>query len=78
MAAGKLTVPIAATFPVGEIREAVRLQAGRRVHGRSWSLSEAGPEAGHRPMPARGRRPPATAAPRLRCADGCVRRRGPG
>lgn len=34
VAAGKLTVPIAATFPVEEIREAVRLQAGRRVHGK--------------------------------------------
>jgi NADPH:quinone reductase-like Zn-dependent oxidoreductase len=31
---GKLTVPIAATFPVAQIREAVRLQAGRRVHGK--------------------------------------------
>ncbi|MGV9591882.1 hypothetical protein [Streptomyces tendae] len=31
--AGKLTVPIAAT-PVEEIRDAVRLQAGRRVHGK--------------------------------------------
>ncbi|MGV9894269.1 zinc-binding dehydrogenase [Streptomyces tendae] len=31
--AGKLTVPIAATFPVERIREAVQLQAGRRVHG---------------------------------------------
>jgi NADPH:quinone reductase-like Zn-dependent oxidoreductase len=32
--AGDLTVPIAATFPVEEIQEAVRLQAGRRVHGK--------------------------------------------
>ncbi|MFJ4330815.1 MULTISPECIES: NADP-dependent oxidoreductase [unclassified Streptomyces] len=34
LVAGKLTVPIAATFPVEEIQEAVRLQAGRRVHGK--------------------------------------------
>ncbi|WNZ06397.1 NADP-dependent oxidoreductase [Streptomyces sp. 11x1] len=32
--AGELTVPIAATFPVEQIREAVQLQAGRRVHGK--------------------------------------------
>jgi NADPH:quinone reductase-like Zn-dependent oxidoreductase len=32
--AGKLTVPIAATFPVEQIRDAVTLQAGRHVHGK--------------------------------------------
>lgn len=32
--AGSLTVPIAATFPVAQIREAVALQAGRHVHGK--------------------------------------------
>ncbi len=32
--AGELTVPIAATFPVSEIREAVALQASRHVHGK--------------------------------------------
>jgi NADPH:quinone reductase-like Zn-dependent oxidoreductase len=34
IAAGELTVPIAATFPVEQIREAVQLQAGRHVHGK--------------------------------------------
>lgn len=32
--AGELTVPIAATFPIERIQEAVRLQAGRHVHGK--------------------------------------------
>lgn len=32
--AGGLTVPIAATFPIEEIRDAVALQAGRHVHGK--------------------------------------------
>ncbi|WP_329048763.1 NADP-dependent oxidoreductase [Amycolatopsis sp. NBC_01488] len=32
--AGELTVPIAATFPVEKVREAVILQAGRHVHGK--------------------------------------------
>ncbi|MFI6436281.1 NADP-dependent oxidoreductase [Streptomyces sp. NPDC050759] len=32
--AGKLTVPIAASFPVEKIRDAVTLQAGRHVHGK--------------------------------------------
>lgn len=32
--AGELTVPIAATFPLEKIRDAVRLQAGRHVHGK--------------------------------------------
>lgn len=32
--AGDITVPIAATFPVEQIREAVQLQAGRHVHGK--------------------------------------------
>lgn len=32
--AGKFTVPIAATFPLEQIREAVTLQAGRHVHGK--------------------------------------------
>jgi NADPH:quinone reductase-like Zn-dependent oxidoreductase len=32
--AGKITVPIAAAFPVEQIRDAVTLQAGRRVHGK--------------------------------------------
>jgi NADPH:quinone reductase-like Zn-dependent oxidoreductase len=32
--AGGLTVPIAATFPIERIREAVTLQAGRHAHGK--------------------------------------------
>jgi NADPH:quinone reductase-like Zn-dependent oxidoreductase len=32
--AGKLTVPIAAVFPIDQIRDAVAMQAGRRVHGK--------------------------------------------
>ena len=32
--AGRLTVPIAASFPIEQIREAVTLQAGRHVHGK--------------------------------------------
>jgi NADPH:quinone reductase-like Zn-dependent oxidoreductase len=32
--AGKLTVPIAAAFPVQKIRDAVTLQAGHHVHGK--------------------------------------------
>lgn len=32
--AGKLVVPIAATFPIEEIREAVQLQQGGHVHGK--------------------------------------------
>ena len=32
--AGQLTVPIAAAFPVEQIRDAVTLHAGRRVHGK--------------------------------------------
>jgi NADPH:quinone reductase-like Zn-dependent oxidoreductase len=31
---GKITVPIAAAFPIEQIREAVTLQTGRRVHGK--------------------------------------------
>ena len=34
IAAGDVTVPIAATFPVERIRDAVELQAGRHVHGK--------------------------------------------
>lgn len=34
VAAGELRVPIAATFPVEQIRAAVELQAGRHVHGK--------------------------------------------
>jgi NADPH:quinone reductase-like Zn-dependent oxidoreductase len=34
VAAGQLTVPIAASFPVAQIRTAVQLQAGRHVHGK--------------------------------------------
>ena len=34
VAAGQLRVPIAATFPVKQIRAAVELQAGRHVHGK--------------------------------------------
>ncbi|GAA2208268.1 NADP-dependent oxidoreductase [Nonomuraea monospora] len=34
IAGGGLTVPIAATFPVEKIRDAVTLQAGRHVHGK--------------------------------------------
>ncbi|GAA3366465.1 hypothetical protein GCM10020366_70210 [Saccharopolyspora gregorii] len=33
-AEGLLRVPIAATFPVEEVRAAVELQAGRHVHGK--------------------------------------------
>ncbi|MEU0504468.1 NADP-dependent oxidoreductase [Nocardia sp. NPDC005998] len=32
--AGKITVPIAATFPIEKIRDAVTQQAGRHVHGK--------------------------------------------
>jgi NADPH:quinone reductase-like Zn-dependent oxidoreductase len=32
--AGKITVPITATFPIEQIRDAVTLQAGRHVHGK--------------------------------------------
>lgn len=32
--AGDITVPIAATFPIEQIRDAVTLQAGRHVHGK--------------------------------------------
>jgi NADPH:quinone reductase-like Zn-dependent oxidoreductase len=32
--AGKLTVALAATFPIEQIRDAVTLQAGRHVHGK--------------------------------------------
>ena len=32
--AGEITVPIAAVFPIEQIRDAVTLQAGRRVHGK--------------------------------------------
>jgi len=32
--AGRITVPIAATFPFEQIRDAVALQAGRHVHGK--------------------------------------------
>ena len=32
--AGELTVPVAAVFPVEQIRDAVTVQAGRRVHGK--------------------------------------------
>ena len=31
---GKITVPIAATFPIEQIRDAVALQAGRHAHGK--------------------------------------------
>ncbi|MFB9687754.1 NADP-dependent oxidoreductase [Amycolatopsis plumensis] len=34
VAAGRVRVPIAASFPIGEIRRAVELQAGRHVHGK--------------------------------------------
>jgi NADPH:quinone reductase-like Zn-dependent oxidoreductase len=34
VASGRLRVPIAATFPVDQIRDAVTLQAGRHVHGK--------------------------------------------
>jgi NADPH:quinone reductase-like Zn-dependent oxidoreductase len=34
VATGQLRVPIAATFPVAQIRAAVELQAGRHVHGK--------------------------------------------
>jgi NADPH:quinone reductase-like Zn-dependent oxidoreductase len=34
IAAGRLRVPIAASFPVEQIRAAVKLQAGRHVHGK--------------------------------------------
>ena len=32
--AGRITVPIAAVFPIEQIRDAVTLQAGRHVHGK--------------------------------------------
>ncbi|MFF7650591.1 NADP-dependent oxidoreductase [Streptomyces sp. NPDC007983] len=32
--AGRITVPIAATFPIENVRDAVTLQAGRHVHGK--------------------------------------------
>jgi NADPH:quinone reductase-like Zn-dependent oxidoreductase len=32
--AGKITVPIASVFPIEQIRDAVTMQAGRRVHGK--------------------------------------------
>jgi NADPH:quinone reductase-like Zn-dependent oxidoreductase len=32
--AGKITVPIAAAFPIEQVRDAVTLQAGRHVHGK--------------------------------------------
>ena len=32
--AGQLTVPVAAVFPIEKIRDAVTMQAGRRVHGK--------------------------------------------
>jgi NADPH:quinone reductase-like Zn-dependent oxidoreductase len=31
---GGIAVPIAATFPIEQIRDAVTLQAGRHVHGK--------------------------------------------
>ncbi|MEV0309233.1 NADP-dependent oxidoreductase [Nonomuraea fuscirosea] len=34
VATGRLRVPIAATFPIDQIRRAVELQAGRHVHGK--------------------------------------------
>ncbi len=34
IAGGRLTVPIAATYPVERIRDAVTLQAGRHVRGK--------------------------------------------
>ncbi len=34
VAAGQIRVPIAASFPVEQIRAAVELQAGRHVHGK--------------------------------------------
>lgn len=34
VASGQLRVPLAATFPVAQIRDAVELQAGRHVHGK--------------------------------------------
>ena len=32
--AGKLTVPIAAVFPIEQLRDAVTVQAARHVHGK--------------------------------------------
>jgi NADPH:quinone reductase-like Zn-dependent oxidoreductase len=32
--AGRLTVPVAASFPIEKIRDAVTMQAGRHVHGK--------------------------------------------
>ena len=34
VAAGRPRVPIAASFPVDQVRAAVELQAGRHVHGK--------------------------------------------
>ncbi|GAA2598871.1 NADP-dependent oxidoreductase [Streptomyces axinellae] len=41
--AGTITVPIAATFPIEEIRDAVTLQAGRHVHGKVVITLRPGP-----------------------------------
>jgi hypothetical protein len=34
ISASKLAVPIAATFPIDQIREAVALQRGGHIHGK--------------------------------------------
>ena len=34
VAAGQLRVPVAASFPVEQVRAAAELQAGRHVHGK--------------------------------------------
>jgi NADPH:quinone reductase-like Zn-dependent oxidoreductase len=34
MIVGEITVPVAATFPIERIRDAVALRAGRHVHGK--------------------------------------------
>jgi NADPH:quinone reductase-like Zn-dependent oxidoreductase len=34
IAAGRITVPIAAVFPIEQIRDAATLQSGRHVHGK--------------------------------------------
>ncbi|MGV7750353.1 zinc-binding dehydrogenase, partial [Mycobacterium kansasii] len=46
VAAGRITVPIAATFPLADVRYAAELQAGRHVKGKIViDLAEVGPEA---------------------------------
>jgi hypothetical protein len=47
--AGKVTVPIAAAFPMEQIRDAVTLQAERNVHGKECGHAVTG--TGHEAEP---------------------------